>query len=414
MKSIFSFFLCIMLVCPVLSGCRGSGNAGIPSESGTDQSASAGNPSAPAADEVVARVGDTEILYSQLAEQMVMLEAMYSGLLEQFTSEQLQEKLHDAALSSLEILVSQQILNSKIDEYGLTLTPEEQEEANQAWDQTIEDITNSVKQDYPDLTGEDLDAMVQSALEISGKEKQTVVDNAVQSILVRKLKEQVMSETPRPDRQRVEEFYASLLAEQREQFDQDVTQFESAMIMGEPVVYVPRDYRIIQEIQLKFDDEVVQLLNQMEPYDTDDSDSYEEMLALEYQRLREESVPGLYRQLEEGVSFSQLMEAIKPGSSSTFNYVCEDTTRLSQEYQQAALSISQPGETSDTPVQQNRGYTILYWADSLKAGEIPLEEVYDLLEQQLLEEDRNQTWTDLQSQWRQEARVEIFEDRLGY
>ena len=295
-----------------------------------------------------------------------------------------------------------------------TLTPEEQEEAGQAWDQTIENVTNMVRQDYPDLTGADLDAMVQATLEVSGQEKQTVVDNAARSILVRKLKEQVMSETPRPNRQKVEKFYSSLLAEQREQFDQDVTQFESAMIMGEPVVYVPQDYRVIQEIQLKFDDEVVQLLNQMEQYDTDDSNSYEEMLSLEYQRLQEESISKLYHQLEEGVAFSQLMEDTKPGSSNTFNYVCEDTTRLSQAYQQAALSISRPGETYDTPIQQSRGYTILHWADSLEAGEIPLEEVYDLLEQQLLEEDRNQTWTDLQSQWRQETLVEIFEDRLGY
>ena len=131
--------------------------------------------------------------------------------------------------------------------------------------------------------------MVQATLEVSGQEKQTVVDNAARSILVRKLKEQVMSETPRPNRQKVEKFYSSLLAEQREQFDQDVTQFESAMIMGEPVVYVPQDYRVIQEIHLKFDDEVVQLLNQMEQYDTDDSNSYEEMLSLEYQRLRNRS-----------------------------------------------------------------------------------------------------------------------------
>ena len=55
MKSILSFFLCTMLVCPLLSACQGSGNTGTPSESDTDQSVSAGDPSAPAADEVVAR-----------------------------------------------------------------------------------------------------------------------------------------------------------------------------------------------------------------------------------------------------------------------------------------------------------------------------------------------------------------------
>ena len=81
------------------------------------------------------------------------------------------------------------------------------------------------------------------------------------------------------------------------------------------MVYVPQDYRVIQEIHLKFDDEVVQLLNQMEQYDTDDSNSYEEMLSLEYQRLQEESISKLYHQLEEGVAFSQLMEDTKPAAA---------------------------------------------------------------------------------------------------
>lgn len=401
MKTTLSRLLCIVLTISFLSACQGGNPSGSQSSSHADQ--------------VVARVGDTDILYSQLAEQMAMLDAMYSDLSDQFTTEELQEKLHTAALSSLENLITQQILNSKIEEYGLTLTPEEQEQAQHAWDQTLESITSSVQSSYPDLTGDDLDSMVQAALEASGQEEQTVVDRASQSILVGKLKEQALSQTvPLPDRARVEAAYTKLLAQQQEQFDQDVTSFESAMILGDPVAYVPRSYRVIQEIQLLFDNDVIQLLRQMKQYDSDDSDSYEEMLSLEFQRLLEGNLPQLYDQLDQGTPFSQLMEEIKPGSSDTYNYISEDTTRLSQEYQQAALSIPAPGQISGTPVKLEYGYAVLCWADSLDAGARPLEEVYHDLEQQLLEADRNRAWSDLQAQWRQEAQVEIFEDRLGY
>ena len=108
MKTTLSRLLCIVLTISFLSACQGGNPSGSQSSSHADQ--------------VVARVGDTDILYSQLAEQMAMLDAMYSGLSDQFTTEELQEKLHTAALSSLENLITQQILNSKIEEYGLTLT----------------------------------------------------------------------------------------------------------------------------------------------------------------------------------------------------------------------------------------------------------------------------------------------------
>lgn len=96
-----------------------------------------------------------DILYSQLAEQMVMLEAMYSGLSDQLTKEELQEKLHTAALSSLENLIAEQILRTKIDEYGLTLTQEEQSAAEAVWEQTLASMTQSVQSTYPDLEGDD-------------------------------------------------------------------------------------------------------------------------------------------------------------------------------------------------------------------------------------------------------------------
>ncbi|WP_186565807.1 hypothetical protein [Lawsonibacter celer] len=413
MKRIFVTILCTAIVFSLLAGCRGEQNDPDPTGTASPTPEASASP-APAADEVVARVDGVDILYSQLAEQMVMLEAMYSGLSDQLTKEELQEKLHTAALSSLENLIAEQILRTKIDEYGLTLTQEEQSAAEAVWEQTLASMTQSVQSTYPDLEGDDLDAMVQIALEGSGLQEETVVASAVQSALVNKLKEQVAAQQPAPSKAEVEASYQQLLEEQKSSFDESPTAFESQALGGGPLAYVPQRYRVLQEIYLRFDDEVIQLLEQMKQYDDEESDSYEEMLALEYQRLREGALPELRRRLEDGTSFASLMEEVKPGSSSTYNYVSENTTRLSQEYKDAALSISAPGQVSEGEVKLEYGYAVLYWADTLEPGVRPLEEVYDAIAAQLAKQSGSQAWSQIQAQWRQEASVEIYEERLGY
>lgn len=365
-------------------------------------------------DEVIAEVGNQKIMYSQLAEQMVTLEAMYSGLSDQLTEQQLKEKLHAAALESLENLIAQQILYCKIDEHGIALTENEETEAQKTWDETLEAMRTSVQNSYPDLQGEDLEAMVQAAIDASGLKKEEVISSARQTALVSKLKEQIMAQASQPTQQQVEEAYQQLLEEQQEKFSEDPMAFEASMLAGDPVVYVPEPYRMIQELYLQFDPEVVQLLREMKSYDTEESDSYEEILALEYERLREGRLPQVQERLNNGESFQRLMEENKPGSSSTYNYVGEGTTRLSDEYYQAAMSISEPGQTASQPIKMESGYAILYWADTIQPGIRSVEEVRDDLEEQLYRSAQNSLWKDTQASWREEANVVIYEDRLGY
>lgn len=414
MKRILAILLCTAMALTLLAGCQGEQKDPQPTGTATPSPAPEVTASpAPAADQVVARVGDAEILYGQLAEQMVTLEAMYSGLSEQFTPEELQEKLHAAALSVLENLISEQILRMKIEEYGLSLTDEEQATADAAWDNTLAKLRTSVAASYPDLKDEDLEAMVQLALESSGLKQETVVASAVQSALVGKLKEQVTAPVSATETE-VGQAYQELLTQQQKTFAEDATAFEAAMIAGDPVVFVPETYRVIQEIYLRFDDDVIQLLTQLKTYDTEDNDTYEDMLKQEYKRLRENALPQLRERLSGGAGFAQLMEEIKPGSSTVFNYVGAGTTRLAEDYYETAMSISAPGQVSEGTVTQEYGYKVLYWADTLEPGVRPLEQVYDAIEAELSQTARSQLWTETQKQWRQEADVEIYEDRLGY
>ncbi|RHR06130.1 hypothetical protein DWX58_13450 [Pseudoflavonifractor sp. AF19-9AC] len=401
-----SHLFCIALTAALLltAGCQNQ-NSGSAQSSQDAQSQK---------DEVIAQVGDQNIMYSQLAEHMVTLEAMYSGLSDQFTTQELQEKLHTAAMESLENLITQQILYCKIDEYGITLTPEEETEAQKAWEETLESTRSSVESTYPELEGEDLEAMVQTAIETAGLKEEEVVSNARQTALVNKLKEQVIAQAERPTQQEIEDAYEQLLSEQQEEFSNDSMAFEASMLAGKPVVFVPESYRVIQELYLQFDSEVTQLLREMKSYDTDESDSYEEILELEYEKLQQGDVAQAQKRLANGEDFAQLMEENKPGSGSTYNYVGEGTTRLSENYYQAAMSIPELGQVTSQPVKMDYGYALLYWADTLAPGVRPLEDVQEALESQLYEAEQNELWKETQARWREETEVVIFEDRLGY
>lgn len=406
MKRVLTIALSLAMILSLAVGC--DKQTPPPASDSGSQPGSASN------DQVIALVNGEKIWYSQLAEQMVAVEAMYSSLSQQFTKEELQDKLHESATTALNHLINDQILQQKISEFGISLTPEEETQAQSAWDQTVASVTESVQKTYPTLEGKDLEAMTQAALDGSGVKKDAVIEGARRTALAGKLKNQVTSQLPPPQSEQVEEIYQQLLEEQTAAFQNDPTAFEAQALSGDPLVYVPEDYRVIQEINLRFDDEVIQLLNEMKQYDTDDNNSYEEMLFLEYQRLQQEALPQLYSRLNQGESFLSLMEEIKPGSSDRYNYVSANTTRLDQDYLNTALSISAPGKWSEEALKMPYGYTVLFWADNLKPGARSMEEVRPDIEAQLQKTAQLEAWNNAQEQWYQEADIEVYEDLLGY
>ncbi len=60
-----------------------------------------------------------------------------------------------------------------------------------------------------------------------------------------------------------------------------------------------------------------------------------------------------------------------------YQLLSENTTRLSPDYKTRPLSISGRGRVSDGEVALKYGYTLLYWADTLEPGVVPLERSND-------------------------------------
>lgn len=393
----------LMLLSCCLCGCAQKNE-----ETAAETSADSTNANA-----VVARVNGTEILYGQVAEQMASVLSMYQSLTGSLTEEQIMEKLEAEAKNVVSKLIDDAILDQKIAESGITLTKEEEAQAKRQWDAVLENIRASLRINYPTATEEDLDALVILSMQNSSLSQEMVMNAARKSILTEKLRAAAAETMEGVSDVAVQALYDTLLSEQKTKFDTDPTAFEAAMLGKTVVVYIPRNYRVIQELTIKSADDIIALLKQMAQYDNAESTSYEEMLRNE-QQTQQRLIDTVRQRCAAGETFAEACRNALPGVTLKTNYICSATTRFSEEYYNAAMNIPVEGGLADTLLPVDYGCTLLCWEKTLAAGEVPLDQVRDQLTEQLTREAESAHWQNLRQQWLEEAEITIYEELLSY
>ena len=365
------------------------------------------------ANAVVARVNGTEILYGQVAEQMASVQALYQSLTGSLSTEEILEKLEAETMNVVNKLIDDAILDQKIAESGITLTKEEEAQAKRQWDAVLENVRSSLRVNYPTATEEDLDALVILSMQNSSLTQEMVMSSARKSILTEKLRS-AAAETMEPvSDMSVQALYDTLLSEQKTKFDTDPTAFEAAMLGKTVVVYIPRSYRVIQELTIKSGDDIIGLLKQMAQYDNEESTSYEEMLQSE-RDIQQRLIATVRQRCAAGETFDEACRNAIPGVTLKTNYICSATTRFSEEYYNAAMNIPVEGGLAETLLPVDYGCTLLCWEKTLAAGEIPLDQVRAVLSEQLTKEAESEHWKNLRQQWLEEAEITIYEELLSY
>lgn len=406
-RSLIPFLSLLLSLSLLLCGCgQNSGN--------TNDSGNASDTDG-AIDEtlVVATVNGTDIYYGDFAKQMATVESMYSSLTGTLSAEEINQKLTEQAKSVLDNLINQVILEQKAVEYGMTLSADQEAEVNAAWENVQDRFAETVQANYPTFTGEDLDAMVLLALESSGFTEEMVMESARTSALIANLRAHIDSEVSPATEAEIQSLYNTLLSEQQTEFETNASAFEAAMLGSTVVVYIPADYRVIQEWEFRFDNDTIALLNQMEEIDTEESTAYEEVLESE-RSLLQTKIDAVRTRLAAGDSFDAVYAELNPDGAPKSNYISGSTTRFSSEYYSAAMSIETLGAVADSLVPLNYGYYLLCWADTLEKGVIPISEVEEALAGQLLTERQNANWQTVQAQWREEAQITINEELITY
>lgn len=362
---------------------------------------------------VVATVNGTEISYGEFAAQMANIEAMYSAMSASLSADEINRKLTEQARSVLETLIMQVVLEQQAEKQSITLTGAQQAEVDGAWELVKSRFAETVSANYPTFSGDDLDAMVLLALESSGLTEEMVRESARTSALIADLRARSDAEVPEASEVEVRELYDTLLSQQQTEFADNASAFEAAMLGSTVVVYIPEEYRVLHEWEFRYENDVIALLKQLEEIDTEESTAYEDTLAAEQSRTLEK-IDSILALLAGGRNFDTLFATENPDGQLRTNYISEKTTRFSDSYYQAAMSIAKEGDAAAEPVALQYGYELLSWADTLAPGAVPFADVQSALCAQLTGQAQDEHWKSLQAVWRAEADVSVNEDLITY
>lgn len=396
---LFSFIALLLIVC-LFTACGGN------SVSETEQAVTEDDP-------IVATVNGEPVYYSAFAEKMVSIETMYSAMSGTMSADELNQKLTEQANSVLDTFIAQLILEQKAEELGITLTDEQEAAVAAAWTDTQEQFRKTVSANYPTFTGEDLDAMVLLALQSSGLTEEMVTQSARTSALIANLRAQIDAQVSPVSDSEIRETYQTLLQQQQTEFANDITAFESAMLSDAVVVYIPSAHRVIHEWELRYENDVIALLNQLKQIDTEESTAYEDTLAAEQSRTQAQ-LEKVRSEIADGADFDALYAEKNDGAAPHINYIGAESTRFSEEYYAAAMNIDAEGGLAKKLVATNNGYMLLYWGSTLAPGIVPLESVCDRLSEQLQKEKCDENWKAVQALWREEAEITIVTDLITY
>lgn len=396
---LFSFIALLLIAC-LFTACSGN------SVSETEQAVTEDDP-------IVATVNGEPVYYSAFAEKMVSIEAMYSAMSGTMSADELNQKLTEQANSVLDTFIAQLILEQKAEELGITLTDEQDAAVAAAWTDTQEQFRKTVSANYPTFTGEDLDAMVLLALQSSGLTEEMVTQSARTSALIANLRAQIDAQVSPVSDSEIRETYQTLLQQQQTEFANDITAFESAMLGDAVVVYIPSAHRVIHEWELRYENDVIALLNQLKQIDTEESTAYEDTLAAEQSRTQAQ-LEKVRSEIADGADFDALYAEKNDGAAPHINYIGAESTRFSEEYYAAAMNIDAEGGLAKKLVATNNGYMLLYWESTLAPGIVPLESVCDRLSEQLLKKKCDENWKAVQAVWRGEAEITIVTDLITY
>ncbi len=212
--------------------------------------------------EVVAEVGDEKILKGEAME----IYNYYADVYASFYGASGEEFEQQLKQDILDLLVQDAVLRAKAEELGLTtLTEEEQaqaqEDADTEYNDTLESLTESFKTD--DNTEEEARQEALDYMESEGYGEEQALDNATSQIVQDKLRASV-TDSVTVSEEDLQTAYDDLVAQQQASYDSDVSQYEYDVMNNELIAYVPEGFRAVKHILIKFTDEQISALSDLD------------------------------------------------------------------------------------------------------------------------------------------------------
>jgi hypothetical protein len=356
---------------------------------------------------VVATVDGTTITRRQVEAQMLTVNRIYQAMEESLSPEIIEEKKLEARKQILNNLIEKQIILNRTGDIEKNLSEADTARIEAVYEAGIGRIADYVRKTYPDLSPEETLREVETLLKTSGLALEDIRGNAKSATLQELLYESILA--GEPSSAEIEGRYRRLLAEQKEKFEKDISRYEQALLGNEPIAFRPAECRVVRELAVNFDADVIGLIRQLEGFD---SKAEAEKMRQDQFLRQEEKVRRILEQFKT-LPFDRLVaEELGPTVSPARNYISSESSRFSAEYRDGALAIAEIGGVSE-PIRSEYGTTILYWEGNTgPRGEVPLWEIYDTIKETVRQEKNRRLWEEAKALWREEAEVKLYPENL--
>lgn len=220
----------------------------------------------------------------------------------------------------------------------------------------------------------------------------------------------------------VSQEYDARVAADREAFEADLSQYESAVNNGTPVYYTPDGFRAVKHILLlpseEAQAELDSLNSELSAAETDEEKAEIQAQIDEVFAGMDPTVEEIYARIEAGEDFDALIAEYgqDPGmqsgdSAQNGYYVSADSTAWVQEFTDGAMSIPEIGGVSD-PVRSSYGIHIIKYVGDVAPGATDFADVEAALRESLLATMTEEAYNAALDEWVEAVHPEYYPERV--
>ena len=399
-----------VIICLVLAGALALGGCGS-AQSTEDATATSAPDASAKSDVIVAEVDGEPIYYDDYYAQLSSVCAQY-GI---SPDDENAAYFKDAIVESM---VSQKVLNKMLTDKGyLNLTDEQLAQAEQdAEDEINTYLEQSYKSEIEANLGEgyteeqyaaELETYKQQMLDGAGMTWDEVVESYKLGIAEEAAIAELAVVEPTEDEIRAE--YDTEVASAKETMDEDPTAYESSVMYGSTIYYVPAGLRSVKQVLIKIDDkasEAISLLRQNE-YD----DQADQLLEKALADIKTKADQVLSKIQSGEVTFDQAVKDYNEddGMPETGYAVSEGSDTYMEPFTTGAMALAKIGDISGL-VATDYGYHILQYAGDVTPGAVDYEKLKGEIKEGLTTSLQDEKWGSIIDGWKTECDVKYYKE----
>lgn len=371
-------------------------------------------------DPIIATVNGADIHNSEFREIFDSY-ATYYGI-DDATSEENADAVAYLRDMILDRLIDEKVQLIKARELGLDqLTDEMKVEIQTELDATMDNLNayaqSQALSEEPTLAGDALTArteeLVSNYLEEAGYTLDRLEEEYTNQYIMNRLYDETTSDITVSEED-VRSTYDTRVAQVAAIYDQDPTAFELDFYNAVTLYTIPAGYRHVKHILIALPSETIEQISVLREAGEDDAADAVRDVALE--SIQEEAGTVLSLLDPDGENFDEIMDLYSDDGDSTTlpnGYaVCKDGQFI-DEFTDACFAIRKPQTLSGLVVSDN-GYHIIFYIETLEAGDVPYEDLHDAIETELLSTAREDAYAQLCADWRSDMTVTLHVESIQY